>query len=427
MPRSRSILRIAMLAALAFSTLTIFHTERAGAQFDPFNPPAVSITVDRGPGSTYYVGDSITFCVNVATINTLPNVHMTINDSLSGVAYDGPGTLPQWCAHATISPPLGQDSLRVDISCCNSSNGSLTTADFVGTATVVFTTTQKPSTTTNTPSRINIPGVATSSSGTVLGGLDLDSYCNNKYGSNYTAVPLDNTNWACQTNGGNIGAFYPITIQSACVWQYNRQDVVAQQQDPNNVDTWVCSTSSSPGLPTPLRGNVQIAGFLPGQGDHTGRDNYAIDFVSDNSAVYPVAAGTVVYSAYNCERAGYSSSTPCSQVPASYYGNVVVIDHGNGYYSIYAHLASDGWLPSTGTGVTTSTRIGTMSDSGCQGQCGVQPDQHLHFAVHVGNPGLTGDLALFDKSLQAVDIWDSGNAWYIQGLPNPPGHCTVPC
>ena len=142
-----------------------------------------------------------------------------------------------------------------------------------------------------------------------------------------------------------------------------------------------------PSFAAPMRGNMQVMGFAPGVGDHTGRDYYAVDFFSDNSAVYPTAAGKVVYTGWNCDTV--SDQPPC-------YGNTVCLDHGAGYYSIYTHLAATG-LPALNTQVGVNTRIGTMSNTGCSG-CGI----HLHFAVHRGTPGLQGSDSLWNGSLQAV-------------------------
>jgi murein DD-endopeptidase MepM/ murein hydrolase activator NlpD len=143
------------------------------------------------------------------------------------------------------------------------------------------------------------------------------------------------------------------------------------------------------GTGTPLRGDWHVGGFTEGVGDHVGRDYWAVDFFSNATAVYPTQAGEVVFAGYSCKPNRY----PC-------YGNVVAIYHGNGLYSIYTHLASTG-LPSTGEQVTPSTRIGTMSDSGCPPSvCGTPI--HLHYAMRSGPAGLTGELALYSNSLGAV-------------------------
>lgn len=133
----------------------------------------------------------------------------------------------------------------------------------------------------------------------------------------------------------------------------------------------------------PMRGKFRVIGPDPGEGNHKNSDRWAVDFTSDNLAVYPVASGRVVFAAYNCDTDGASCC----------YGNTVVIHHGNGYYSIYAHLAEsnprlrDKW-------VTPASKIGTMSNSGCPGSV-----KHVHFVIRQGKPGLSGrDALLWGKN-----------------------------
>jgi len=136
-------------------------------------------------------------------------------------------------------------------------------------------------------------------------------------------------------------------------------------------------------------GNYSVGGYTEGVPDHTGRDFWAVDFYSDQRAVYPTRAGTVAYSDYNCEIAPGNTSGKC-------YGNTVAIDHGDGYYSIYTHLLNNDYVQ-LGQQVTISTQIGVMDESGCSG-CGV----HLHYAMHRGTAGLSGRMVLWDASLEAV-------------------------
>lgn len=74
------------------------------------------------------------------------------------------------------------------------------------------------------------------------------------------------------------------------------------------------------------------------------------------------AAGTVVYAG---QAAGY--------------GNTVVIDHGNGQRTLYAHL--DRINVQNGQAVTSDTRIATMGRSGNTPDTG---DTHLHFEIRTG-------------------------------------------
>lgn len=77
-------------------------------------------------------------------------------------------------------------------------------------------------------------------------------------------------------------------------------------------------------------------------------------------AVLAADAGTVSYA--GCVRYGY--------------GCHIIVDHGNGYQSLYAHLASI--AVSAGQGVSQSQALGTM---GCSGRC---TGTHLHFEIRLG-------------------------------------------
>jgi murein DD-endopeptidase MepM/ murein hydrolase activator NlpD len=158
---------------------------------------------------------------------------------------------------------------------------------------------------------------------------------------------------------------------------------------------------------TPVRGNWRIGGFSENvnndpKNDHIGRDFWAVDFFSDALAVYPTRSGKVVFSGNSCKRAD-GLKYPC-------YGNVVAIDNGKGLngkeiYSIYTHLAATG-LPKNGSQVSTTTRIGTMSDSGCPASVCGSP-VHLHYAMRTGPIGLSGEKVLYygDKTNAVRSPW----------------------
>jgi hypothetical protein len=94
------------------------------------------------------------------------------------------------------------------------------------------------------------------------------------------------------------------------------------------------------------------------------QDYYALDFgMPLSSPIYPVARGTVLYAG----QAGTSFAG---------YGNIIFIDHGNGYQSLYAHLSQ--------INVTTGSQVTTTSLIGRSGNGGDQQDPHLHFALYQG-------------------------------------------
>jgi murein DD-endopeptidase MepM/ murein hydrolase activator NlpD len=127
------------------------------------------------------------------------------------------------------------------------------------------------------------------------------------------------------------------------------------------------------GASAPLTSYV-VDGYVEGEVDHVGADYWAVDFDTNatDPAVYPVRPGKVIYSNYNSQ----SSDPDCA------YGFVVLLDHGSGIYSIYAHLADDNEA-TVGATVSVTDRIGTMSDSGCP-----KGGTHLHFALRY-RPGVT--------------------------------------
>jgi murein DD-endopeptidase MepM/ murein hydrolase activator NlpD len=82
------------------------------------------------------------------------------------------------------------------------------------------------------------------------------------------------------------------------------------------------------------------------------------------SAIVAAGKGEVLYAGY---RGGY--------------GNTIILDHGNGVTTLYAHQRAGGIRVSTGERVAKSQRIGTV------GSTGYSTGPHLHFEVRVnGTP-----------------------------------------
>jgi murein DD-endopeptidase MepM/ murein hydrolase activator NlpD len=129
---------------------------------------------------------------------------------------------------------------------------------------------------------------------------------------------------------------------------------ILSQQNPNPTDLG----ESSQGFIWPLCCSV-TSPYGPRWGSmHTGID---IDGVTGDPIIAS-KAGTVILAEY------YSG-----------YGNAVIIDHGNGYATLYGHMSA--FETSNGASVAQGELIGRV---GCTGSC---TGDHLHFEIRVnGNP-----------------------------------------
>jgi murein DD-endopeptidase MepM/ murein hydrolase activator NlpD len=109
-----------------------------------------------------------------------------------------------------------------------------------------------------------------------------------------------------------------------------------------------------------------------GVGEHSNAANYhGFDAVPDagraTNNVTAVADGVVM---------DFQEGMPdTALVNAPHAGNCVILDHGGGVYSLYAHLAQDSVPVSVGQQISSGTVIGTMGNSG------FSTGPHLHWAV----------------------------------------------
>jgi len=69
------------------------------------------------------------------------------------------------------------------------------------------------------------------------------------------------------------------------------------------------------------------------------------------------------------------------------YGNYVVVDHGNGYKTLYAHMLNNSVVVKAGQKVTQGQKLGTM------GSTGRSTGTHLHFEV-IGPGGKLNPLSV---------------------------------
>lgn len=111
-------------------------------------------------------------------------------------------------------------------------------------------------------------------------------------------------------------------------------------------------------------------------GSHSG-----IDFpgsMASSKEIYAAAGGTVTAFDKGCTHAnkGQNANGTFGCGCGGGWGNYIRIDHGNGVYTLYAHLKT-GFTISSGT-VSAGQKIATMGTSGRS------TGDHLHFEVYVG-------------------------------------------
>lgn len=101
-----------------------------------------------------------------------------------------------------------------------------------------------------------------------------------------------------------------------------------------------------------------------GYGTRDGKLHKGVDYHSEEvSHVYAAGSGTIVEAVYRDD-----------------YGNMVIIDHGNGVYTRYAHLEAFGSGITEGKSVTGTTKLGRMGQT-----AGYRVVVHLHYEVLLGD------------------------------------------
>ena len=109
---------------------------------------------------------------------------------------------------------------------------------------------------------------------------------------------------------------------------------------------------------------------------HDGTD---ISGTGYGSPIYAALDGVVI----NAGHGGYAGSSA---------GINVIIQHDNGYYTLYAHMSS--------VSVSVGQRVSRRQRIGAMGQTGVATGTHLHFAVWVGGIPYRGG-----KSINPMSLW----------------------
>lgn len=137
--------------------------------------------------------------------------------------------------------------------------------------------------------------------------------------------------------------------------------------EPNQIVTGVREIARTV---APIPGVVGEGNFIwPTNGIITQKFSWyhpAVDIANhDNPPIVAAATGTVIIAGWN----------------AGGYGNYVVIDHGNGYQTLYGHMLNGSILVKAGDKVKQGQRIGTM------GSTGRSTGTHCHFEIKTAGGG----------------------------------------
>lgn len=131
---------------------------------------------------------------------------------------------------------------------------------------------------------------------------------------------------------------------------------------------------------------------------HEGVDYVHSDSTVTSVPVYAAAAGEVVYVRLGCPQSSTFAHNTASRECGAGWGNHVVVDHGGGVMTRYAHLDPDDLRVRVGDQVTEWTVLGGMGNSGRSEL------RHLHFEL--GGHGAALDPCAPAQSFDAV--YDSG-------------------
>jgi murein DD-endopeptidase MepM/ murein hydrolase activator NlpD len=144
--------------------------------------------------------------------------------------------------------------------------------------------------------------------------------------------------------------------------------------DPTSVDfclvDWKATFQNPLGLDSPL---TIARSYSYGSTENGERDpHHGVDLESkEGNPVYAPAEGVVIFAGRDHERI----YTPWDD----YYGNLIVIQHANGLFSLYGHLSK--------ISVSVGDQVNPGNVIAAVGHTGVAIGSHLHFEVRTGGDG----------------------------------------
>ena len=131
--------------------------------------------------------------------------------------------------------------------------------------------------------------------------------------------------------------------------------------------------------PTDYLSYAHFSGTTGDPANHEGIDYIHSDSTSPNISVYAAGAGVVVYVRTGCPQDTIFSANNDRRECGSGWGNHVVIDHGSGIYTRYAHLSPNSIDVLVGDLITRGDIIAQM------GNTGRSDVRHLHFELGTKN------------------------------------------
>lgn len=144
--------------------------------------------------------------------------------------------------------------------------------------------------------------------------------------------------------------------------------------DPSATDfclvDWQATFKNPLGLDSPL---TIARNYSYGSTENGKRDpHHGVDLESkEGEPVYAPAAGTVIFAGRDHDRV----YTPWDD----YYGNLIVLQHTDGLFTLYGHLSQ--------INVSVGTQVNIGDVMGAVGHTGVAIGSHLHFEVRTGGDG----------------------------------------
>lgn len=176
-------------------------------------------------------------------------------------------------------------------------------------------------------------------------------------------------------------------------WRYWDGMTWADSYVPSNTDLYfILESAPPPPLKMPFPSGTSHYCTQGANGSYSHQDSYTqydLDLDTSNDTDEDVVAAT--------------SGIAYTHTGSTGFGNHISIDHGNGYFTLYAHLQS--FSVTNGQSVSQGQVIGK---EGCTGYCF---GDHLHFGLHTGDPTVNAlnSTSVLAEKITAKDVTAGGS------------------